>query len=96
MALRFNSLRHARTFKLGRAAHNAAMQRQAEERRRRLVELVNSGRFKPKASQALADALGCHRDTVWRDLKRLDLDGRCLHCGQLLPEVIEAAVLDAG
>ena len=72
------------------------MQREAAERRRRLVTLVQSGQYEPKASHALAAALGCDRATVWRDLQVLDLDtGRCPHCGQLLPAALEQAVAAA-
>ena len=95
-SLRFDSLAHSRAFRLGRAAHFRRMQRDAADRRRRLVALVQSGQYEPKASQALAEALGCGRSTVWRDLQVLDLDtGRCLHCGQLLPAALELAIADA-
>lgn len=97
MPLHFDNLRHARAFRIGRATYHAKMQRQADERRRRLVALVSSGRFEPKSSQALADELGVDRMTVWRDLQRLELKaGRCPHCGQLLPEVVDSAALEPG
>ena len=93
--LHFVNREHALSFFRGRRAHHERMRRGAVERRRRLVSLISSGRFEPKASRALAEALGCGRTTLWEDLQTLDLSGRCLHCGQLLPEVVPAA-LEAG
>ena len=94
--LHFDNLEHLGAFVKGRTAHHKRMQREATERRQRLLVLVRSGQYEPKASQALADALGCGRNTLWRDLRRLELDaGRCPHCGQLLPAALEFAVAAA-
>ena len=72
------------------------MQRAGDERRRQMVALVNSGRFQFGAYQALADELGVSRMTIWRDRQILRDAGRCLHCGQLLPEVVGPAAFEAG
>ena len=93
--LHFDSLHHLGAFVKGRTAHNKRQKRQAAERRRRLLILVQSGQHEPKASQALADALGVDRTTVWRDLGALDFGAaRCTHCGQLLPAAFELATAE--
>lgn len=90
MSLHFDSVKHFRAFKLGRRAYNRSRQRQAADRRRRLVELVATGEYKPTSNQKLADALGVARVTIWQDLQILEAEqGRCNHCGQLLPAVLE-------
>jgi hypothetical protein len=94
--LRFDNLSHHQAFVAGRSEYHRQMQRQAAERRRRLLFLVQSGEFEPKASQALAEALGCSRMVVWRDLQALDLaNSRCSHCGQLVPGAFEKALAAA-
>ena len=94
--LHFDNLHHSRAFLLGRAAHHKRMQREAADRRQRLLALVQSGQYEPKGSWALAAALGCDRATVWRDLQVLDFGvTRCSHCGQLLPAALEQAIAGA-
>ena len=90
MALHFDNVAHFRAFKLGRMHYLRQRQRQAAERRRRLVDLVASGDYRPTNNRALAAALGVSRRTVARDLRAIrDEAGRCTHCGQLLPAVVE-------
>ncbi len=93
--LHFDNLNHLGAFVNGRTAHHKRQKRQAADRRHRLLALVQSGQFEPKASQALANALGIGRSTLWRDLKALDFGAaRCTHCGQLIPAAFELATAE--
>ncbi len=95
--LHFYSDEHRNAFFRGRKAHNESMRRRVEERRRRLVGLISSGRYEAKTSYTLAEALGVGRTTLWEDLQALESSaGRCSHCGQLLPEVVDSAALERG
>ncbi len=92
MALHFDNVRHSRAFRLGRLAHYDQLRRKADERRQRLVKLVASGEYRPNVNQPLADALGVHRATLYNDLMALKDSGRCLHCGQPMPDIVKSVV----
>ncbi len=82
--LKFDSLHHRAAFASGRARHNLKRARQSQTRQAQLVEVISSGRIKASKTGDLANHLGVSRWTVWRDMKVIEAQGRCLHCGNLL------------
>jgi hypothetical protein len=87
---KFHSWEHYASFKGAFNRRQRSLRRQRETRRLRLLELVATGQYRPNETGALAAELGVTPETIRVDRIAIENEmGRCLHCGQILPEVAD-------